>query len=187
MAHCLTKPALHVEAWISIGPTESSVSSMPDTHWHTALTPGPVRAQTRCAARTCASSRSCATAWPRCCACSPTTPAAPRSPSCCAQVLFFSFLCLLFTGCLGHLSLLRDTLDPAGRSLGAGTNIMGRNTFPCMPCGCYRGGQDCFLYAYCVGGARISAKYGFLRRRCTCLHCASTHEVPLWGIHAALG
>ena len=50
------------------------------------LSASPALAQMRCAARTCASSPSCGTAWPRCCASWRTTPAAQLSLSFCDQV-----------------------------------------------------------------------------------------------------
>ena len=50
------------------------------------LKSSPAVAQMRCAARTCASSPSCGTAWPKCCASWRTTPAAQPSLSSCDQV-----------------------------------------------------------------------------------------------------
>lgn len=46
------------------------------------------------AARTCGSSRSCATVWPKCCACWPMTQAVQRCRSCCGQVQRMLWTCL---------------------------------------------------------------------------------------------
>ena len=45
-------------------------------------------------ARTCGFSRSCATAWLRCCACWPMTQAVQRCQSCCGQVQRMLLTCI---------------------------------------------------------------------------------------------